>query len=80
MHHCYHYRHCGLLLCSQSHLVVLESRCGHGCEGTSLVVQWLRIHLAMQGMWVGSLVGEHAEEQLISYTTTKIRHSQINIF
>ena len=26
--------------------------------GTSLVVQWLRIHLAMQGIWVSSLVGE----------------------
>ena len=26
--------------------------------GTSQVVQWLRIHLAMQGMLVGSLVGE----------------------
>ena len=27
-------------------------------EGISLVVQWLRIDLAMQGMWVWSLVGE----------------------
>ena len=27
-------------------------------RGTSLVVQWLRIHLQMQGMWVRSLVGE----------------------
>ena len=26
--------------------------------GTSLVIQWLRIHHAMQGMWVQSLVGE----------------------
>ena len=26
--------------------------------GTSLVVQWLRIHLPMQEMWVQSLVGE----------------------
>ena len=26
--------------------------------GTSLVVQWLRIHLPMQGMWVRSLFGE----------------------
>ena len=25
---------------------------------TSLVVQWLRIHLPVQGTWVGSLVGE----------------------
>ena len=27
-------------------------------EGTSLVVQWLRICFAMQGMWVRSLVRE----------------------
>ena len=27
-----------------------------GCLGTSLVVQGLRIHLAMEGMWVRSLV------------------------
>ena len=26
--------------------------------GTSLVVQWLRICLSMQGVWVRSLVGE----------------------
>ena len=26
--------------------------------GTSLVVQWLRIYLAMLGAWVQSLVGE----------------------
>ena len=27
-------------------------------RGTSLVVQWLRIHLAMKGTWVQPLVGE----------------------
>ena len=27
-------------------------------EGTSLVIQWLRICLVMQGMWVRSLVRE----------------------
>ena len=27
-------------------------------KGTSLVVQWLRIHLPMQGMWIPSLVWE----------------------
>ena len=59
MHQCYHHhRCCGLLWHSQSHLDDLESRGGYGHEETSLVVQWLRIHLAMQGMWVGSLVGE----------------------
>ena len=26
--------------------------------GTSLAVQWLKIHLPVQGMWVQSLVGE----------------------
>ena len=34
---------------------VIRSNVGFG---TSLVVQWLRIHFAMQGMWVWSLVGE----------------------
>ena len=28
------------------------------CLGTSLAVQWLRLHLPMQGVQVGSLVGE----------------------
>ena len=28
------------------------------CLGTSLVVQWLRIHLPMQGTWVRALVQE----------------------
>ena len=27
-------------------------------KGTTLVVQWLKIHLATQGIWVQSLVGE----------------------
>ena len=27
---------------------------------TSLVVKWIRIHLPMQGIWVGSLVQEHS--------------------
>ena len=27
-------------------------------QRTSLVVQWLRIHLPMEGMWVRSRVGE----------------------
>ena len=29
-----------------------------GKEGTSLAVQWLRIRLPMQGLWVRSLVRE----------------------
>ena len=28
------------------------------CSGTSMVVQWLRVRLAMQGMQVRSLMGE----------------------
>ena len=44
--------------------------------GTSLVVQWLRIHLAMHRMWVQSLVREpkahvpYAKEQLSPHTAT----------
>ena len=51
-------------------------------EGTSLVVQWLRIHLAMQGTWVRPLVRElrchmpwnnlaHSPQLLSLGTTTK---------
>ena len=46
-------------------------------SGASLVVQWLRIHLAMQGTWVPSLVGgtkiPHALEKLSPGTTTTER-------
>ena len=35
-------------------------------RGTSLVVQWLRIRLPMQGMWVRSLVGELGSHMLQS--------------
>ena len=38
--------------------------------GTSLVVQWLRIHLPMHGTWVGSLVWE----DLICLRATKPMH------
>ena len=40
--------------------------------GTSLVAQWLRICLPMQGTWVQSLVGKipHATEQLSPCATT----------
>ena len=44
-------------------------------KGTSLVIQWLRIHLPMQGTWVQSLVGElkppHATGQLSLHATVK---------
>ena len=43
-------------------------------QETSLVVQWLRIRLAMQGMWVPCLVRKlrapHAETQLSLWAVT----------
>ena len=39
-------------------------------QGTFLVVQWLRIHLVMQGTWVWSLVGE-----LRSHMSWDLAHS-----
>ena len=41
-------------------------------RGTSLVAQWLRIRLPMQGTWVRALVQEdlHAVEQLSPCATT----------
>ena len=49
------------------------------CSGTSLVVQWLRICLAMQGTGVQSLVGEPGSrvdpvDQLSPHTNTEARH------
>ena len=56
-----------------------------GDEGMSLVVQWLRVHLAMQGPWVWSLVRElrshmqsnraHVLQLLSLYTWEPERHS-----
>ena len=40
--------------------------------GTSLVAQWLRIHLPMQGTWVWSLVGE---EPTCHGATKPVRHN-----
>ena len=39
-------------------------------QGTSLVVQWLRLHLPMQGAWVQSLVGE-LRSHMLSGTSKK---------
>ena len=39
-------------------LIGIEWRRNARDAGTSLVVQWLRIQLAMQGTWVQSLVRE----------------------
>ena len=41
------------LLCTQKLKILIYKRLG-----TSLAVQWLRLHLPMQGMWVQPLLGE----------------------
>ena len=41
----------------QNHAWMKDPKCK---IGTSLVAQWLRIHLPMQGTWVRSLVQEDA--------------------
>ena len=46
-------QHCKATI-SQEKLIFLKK----GNAGTSLVVQWLRIHFAMQEMWVRFLVRE----------------------
>ena len=45
-----------VLLCSTGNYIQYPVINHNG--GTSLVVQWLRIHLPMQGTWVQSVVGE----------------------
>ena len=50
-------------------------------RATSLVVQWLRILLAVQGTQVRSLVGElrsHMQHPRVTTKATKTQHSQIN--
>ena len=39
------------------------------CVGTSLVVQWLRLHLPMQELWVPSLAGDYK-----CLTAKKLKH------
>ena len=41
----------------------LSNRICKADAGTSLVVQWVRIHLAMQGMHPGSVLGQRAPGQ-----------------
>ena len=43
-----------------------------GREGTSLVVSWLRIHLAMQGMRVQSLVGKLRSHMVTTESTPQL--------
>ena len=41
-------------------------------EGTSLAVQWLRISLLMEGLWVQSLVGELKQGKNKTYSGNSI--------
>ena len=48
---------------------------------SSLVVQWLRIHLAMQGMWVqshiwGTEISASMEQLSLRQTTDPAHHNQ----
>ena len=49
---------------SSSQTVLTSGLCGVGIRsesltsGTSLVVQWLRLHLPVQGVWIRSMVRE----------------------
>ena len=54
--------------CWTKQIWYLSSRNG-GWDGTSLVVQWLRLHLPMQGVWVQSLVGELRSHMLLGQKT-----------
>ena len=51
---------------------LLQSYSNQDCMGTSLVVQWLRIHLPMQGTWVQSLV---REDPTCHGATKPVRHN-----
>ena len=55
------------LECETFVVTLLESDCA---VGTSLVMQWLRIHLPMQGTWVQALV----QEDLTCHRATKPVH------
>ena len=46
------------------------------CRGTSLAVQWLRLCLPMQGVWVRSLVGELRSHMPLSQKNQNIKQKQ----
>ena len=48
-------------------------------DGTSLVVQWLKIHLSMQGMQVWSLVGNGGECWLISSYQEELKNLDFSV-
>ena len=47
------------------------------CGGTSLVVQWLRLHLPAHGVWVWSLLGEQRSHMHCSQKTKTENRSNI---
>ena len=49
----YNHNHSHRNMCKSDFLILKKI-----IEGTSLAVQWLRLHLPLQGVWVQSLVGE----------------------
>ena len=59
---CHHfYSHCGYFLLAENNLPpisIWSSKIRNETQGTSLVVQWLRICLPTQGTWIWSLVWE----------------------
>ena len=68
-----------VLIMKLGHRYVQREDCVKMQEGTTLVVQWLRIYLQMQGTWVSSLVRElRSHVQLSPRTETQTQHSQIN--
>ena len=48
-------------------------------HGTSLVVQWLRIHLAMEGTLVRPLVGELRSHMLLGSAQNNLKKEKKNI-
>ena len=57
--------------CSTS-LIISEMQIKTTMRGTSLVAQWLRIHLPMQGTWVRALV---QEDPTCRRATKPVRHN-----
>ena len=45
-------------------------------EGTFLVVQWLRLHLPMQGAWVQSLLGKLRSHMLNGISKKRTRQKE----
>ena len=68
-----------VLIMKLGHRYVQREDCVKTQGGITLLVQWLRIHLQMQGMRVLSLVRElRSHVQLSPHTATQTQHIQIN--